>query len=68
MKLWHVDYISSVNANGWTALHFTVGSDHVQAIQVLASHGCDLTVEAGNGYTPYHWAEHLSNHDVATEL
>mmetsp|Transcript_18694 Transcript_18694/g.43388 ORF Transcript_18694/g.43388 Transcript_18694/m.43388 type:complete len:232 (-) Transcript_18694:1794-2489(-) len=54
--------------NGWTALHFCAGVNCVEAVSVLASHGAELTLEANNGYTPFHWAQRLSNHDVANEL
>ncbi|KAL7461313.1 hypothetical protein ACHAXS_001739, partial [Conticribra weissflogii] len=56
------------DANGWTALHFAAGANSVSAVRILAEHGAKLTIEAGNGYTPYHWAERLSNEEVAAEL
>ena len=56
------------DANGWTALHFAAGANSVTSVRVLADHGTNLTIEASNGYTPYHWAERLSNEEVASEL
>mmetsp|Transcript_31734 Transcript_31734/g.66753 ORF Transcript_31734/g.66753 Transcript_31734/m.66753 type:complete len:946 (-) Transcript_31734:48-2885(-) len=56
------------DANGWTALHFAAGANSVTSVRVLADHGAKLTIEASNGYTPYHWAERLSNEEVASEL
>lgn len=55
-------------ANGWTALHFAAGANSVSSVRILAEHGAKLTIEASNGYTPYHWAERLSNEEVAQEL
>ena len=56
------------DANGWTALHFAAGANSVLSVRILAEHGANLTIEASNGYTPYHWAERLSNEEVAAEL
>jgi hypothetical protein len=56
------------DANGWTAMHFAAGANSVTSVRVLADHGAKLTLEAGNGYTPFHWAERLSNTEVAVEL
>merc|ERR1719162_1311419 len=56
------------DGNGWTALHFAAGANSVTSVRVLARHGANLTVEASNGYTPFHWAERLSNEEVAAEL
>jgi len=56
------------DANGWTALHFAAGANSVSSVRILAEHGAKLTIEAGNGYTPYQWAERLSNEEVAAEL
>jgi len=56
------------DANGWTALHFAAGANSVTSVRVLAGHGAKLTIEASNGYTPFHWAERLSNEEVAVEL
>jgi len=56
------------DGNGWTALHFAAGANSVTSVRVLARNGANLTVEASNGYTPFHWAERLSNEDVAAEL
>jgi hypothetical protein len=56
------------DGNGWTALHFAAGANSVTSVRVLSGHGAKLTIEAGNGYTPYHWAERLSNEEAATEL
>lgn len=60
--------INQLDDNGWSALHFAAGSNCVDAVAILASYGAKLTVEAYNGYTPYHWAERLSNTEVAQEL
>ena len=60
--------VDLVDENGWTALHFAAGADSVETVRVLASFGVRMTIEAANGYTPYHWAERLSNTDVADEL
>eukprot|EP00984_Skeletonema_dohrnii_P014869 scaffold6345_cov107-Skeletonema_dohrnii-CCMP3373.AAC.5 len=60
--------VNVTDANGWTALHFAAGANSVLSVRILAEHGAKLTVEAGNGYTPYHWAERLSNEEVASEL
>jgi len=54
--------------NGWTALHFAAGANNVKGVQILAAHGANLTIEASNGYTPFHWAQRLSNKEVAEEL
>ena len=56
------------DANGWTALHFAAGSNSVTSVRVLSEHGAKLTIEASNGYTPFHWAERLSNEEAAAEL
>lgn len=56
------------DANGWTALHFAAGANSVTSVRVLSEHGAELTIEASNGYTPFHWAERLSNEEVAGEL
>lgn len=56
------------DANGWTALHFAAGTNSVTSVRTLAEHGAKLRVEAGNGYTPFHWAQRLSNEEVSREL
>jgi Ankyrin repeats (3 copies) len=56
------------DANGWTALHFAAGADSVETVRILAAHGARLAIEANNGYTPFHWAQRLSNMQVAEEL
>jgi hypothetical protein len=56
------------DANGWTAMHFAAGANSVEAVQILSRHGSQLAVEAANGYTPFHWAQRLSNDNVAEEL
>ena len=60
--------VNIIDANNWTAMHFCAGANSVQAVRILASHGALLAQEADNGYTPFHWAQRLSNHDVASEL
>ena len=60
--------INQLDDNGWSALHFAAGSNNVEAVRVLASYGAELTIEAHNGYTPFHWAERLSNKEVIEEL
>lgn len=60
--------VNCKDSNGWTALHFAAGSNSVTAIQVLARHGADLSVEANNGYSPLQWALRLSNEDAASVL
>jgi len=61
--------INVTDANGWTVLHFAAGANCVNAIRLLASRpGIKMTVEASNGYTPYHWAERLSNEEARLEL
>lgn len=49
-------------------MHFAAGANSVVSVRVLAQYGAKLTVEASNGYTPFHWAERLSNEEVAREL
>jgi hypothetical protein len=56
------------DANGWTAMHFAAGANSVEAVRILSRHGAQLAVEAVNRYTPFHWAQRLSNDDVAEEL
>jgi len=60
--------INILDDNGWSALHFAAGSNNVAAVRILASYGAELTIEAHNGYTPFHWAERLSNKEVVEEL
>jgi len=61
--------INVTDANGWTVLHFAAGANCVNAIRLLSSRpGIKMTVEASNGYTPYHWAERLSNEEARLEL
>eukprot|EP00978_Attheya_sp_CCMP212_P034797 scaffold147951_cov59-Attheya_sp.AAC.1 len=54
--------------NGWTAMHFAAGANSAAAVKILASCGAKMNVEANNGYTPYHWAERLSNREVLEEF
>lgn len=54
--------------NGWTAMHFAAGANSVKAVQILHHFDANLQLEATNGYTPYRWAERLSNYDVQREL
>lgn len=56
------------DANNWTALHFCAGANAAEAVSILANHGAELALEASNGYTPFHWAQRLSNHEVSAEL
>ena len=60
--------IDVVDSNKWSALHFAAGADSADGVRVLASFGAKMTEEAANGYTPYHWAERLSNAEAADEL
>lgn len=60
--------IDVVDSNKWSALHFAAGADSADGVRVLASFGAKMTEEAANGYTPYHWAERLSNSNAAEEL
>lgn len=63
--------VNIVDTNGWSALHFAVGCSGETGkavVRILAKYGCNLYHEANNGYTPYHWAQRLSNHAVAEEL
>jgi hypothetical protein len=60
--------IDVVDSNKWSALHFAAGADSGAGVRVLASFGAKMSVEAANGYTPYHWAERLSNSEAAEEL
>jgi hypothetical protein len=60
--------INMTDNNGWTALHFAAGANAASVVQVLASHGAKLQVEAQNGYSPLQWAIRLSNNDVAQLL
>jgi Ankyrin repeats (3 copies) len=56
------------DANGWTALHYAVGANRVDAIHALLRCGASPDVEAANGYTPGTWATRLQNHNVARLL
>jgi ankyrin repeat protein len=56
------------DSNNWTAMHFCAGANSVDSVRILASNGAQLALEANNGYTPFHWAQRLSNHEVANEL
>ena len=60
--------VNARDTNGWTALHFAAGANSVASVRVLADYGAKLTLEAGNGCTPFHWAERLSNGEVTAEL
>lgn len=60
--------VNILDANNWTAMHFCAGANSMEAVRILANHGALLAQEADNGYTPFHWAERLSNQDVAAEL
>ena len=60
--------VDVVDSNQWSALHFAAGADSAAGVRVLASFGAKMTEEAANGYTPYHWAERLSNAEAAEEL
>ena len=54
--------------NGWTAVHFAAGANNVKGVQILHKYSAKLGLEANNGYTPYRWAERLSNQEVQHEL
>lgn len=60
--------VNCQDSNGWTALHFAAGSNCVSAVQVLARHGANLSMEANNGYSPVQWAKRLSNELVEEAL
>jgi hypothetical protein len=61
--------VNTQDSNGWTALHFAVGANSVQAVRVLLSQGgACMDLEAVNGYTPLQWAIRLKNDAVAEEL
>jgi hypothetical protein len=60
--------VNCKDSNGWTALHFAAGSNSVSAVQALARHGADLSMEANNGYSPMQWAKRLSNEQVEEAL
>ena len=34
----------------------------------MTDHGAKLTLDVGNGYMPFHWAERLSNVEATVEL
>jgi len=60
--------VNILDANNWSAMHFCAGANSVEAVGILANHGARLALEANNGYTPFHWAQRLSNKEVAEEL
>jgi ankyrin repeat protein len=60
--------VNMKDSNGWTAMQFAAGANSVEAVQILAKHGADLSIEAANGYTPLQWAVRLQNEKVAEEL
>eukprot|EP00957_Ditylum_brightwellii_P018180 1369924-Ditylum_brightwellii.AAC.1 len=55
------------NDNGWTALPFAAGVNNIKGVQILATHGVNLIIEALNVYTLVHWAQYLPYKDVADE-
>jgi len=60
--------VDMTDENGWTAMHYAAGSNGVRAARILHHYGANLMVEALNGYTPYRWADRLSNIEVREEL
>jgi len=60
--------VDLVDENGWTALHFAAGADSAEGVRTLASFGAQTAREAQNGYTPWGWADRLSNTEAAEEL
>lgn len=60
--------VDVLDDNGWSAVHFAAGVNGIAAIKILATYGAQLTSEAHNGYTPYHWAQRLSKNAAAEEL
>ena len=60
--------VNETDVNGWTALHYAVGANNVDAVRVLIQYGAKLNVHAANGYTPLQWAIRLQHHVVADEL
>lgn len=61
-------WVNIPDDNGWTALHFAAGANHVEAIEALVRNHADTETEATNGYTPLQWAERLQNDDAALAL
>jgi ankyrin repeat protein len=49
-------------------MHFAAGANSPAAVKIIASFGAKMNVEANNGYTPYHWAQRLSNREVLEEF
>ncbi|CAI9725070.1 ankyrin repeat RF_0381 isoform X2 [Octopus vulgaris] len=40
----------------WTALHWAVFGNHLQAVEILLSRGSEVNERSNNGETPLHWA------------
>mgnify|MGYP000577097938 CR=1 FL=1 len=67
-----------VAAGGSTPLHFAVDWATIDAIELLLSHGADISIQEGEGYSSLHWAiqchtaevweERNRNHDAPTRL
>lgn len=60
--------VNVTDMNGWTALHYAVGANNIDAVRVLLNYGASLHLPAANGYTPLQWAIRLQHHNVTNEL
>ncbi len=60
--------VNATDANGWTALHYAIGTNSVDAVRALLKNGASLNIPAENGYTPLQWAVRLQHHTLANEL
>lgn len=57
--------IHEVDANGWTALHEAVRSEHIEVIKYLLTKGSDINQRThhGEGGSPLWWAKYYHGKD-----
>ena len=60
--------VNATDANGWTALHYAIVTNSVDAVRALLKNGASLHIPAANGYTPMQWAVRWQHHTLANEL
>lgn len=61
-------YLDSTDSKGWTAIHYAIKKEKIDAMNYLVSQGADITVKDKNGKTPMDYAMKTRNNELIREI